>query len=58
MGGDIAVKRGRETQAFTANEESPIRSFQTVGEYVVLWKKVDGRWQIQWNHVVTKPQQL
>jgi ketosteroid isomerase-like protein len=55
VSGDIAVERGRGTQTFTANEESPMPSFQMVGDYIVLWKKLDGSWQVQWDYVVTQP---
>jgi ketosteroid isomerase-like protein len=52
---DLAVERGRGVQTFTANESSPMPSFTTVGDYIVLWKRVDGRWQIQWDYVVLEP---
>jgi len=50
--GDLAVERGRGVQTFTAHEDSPMPSFTSVGDYVVLWKKIDGRWQIHWDYVV------
>jgi ketosteroid isomerase-like protein len=52
---DLAVERGRGVQTFTANENSPMPSFTSVGDYIVLWKNVDGRWQIQWDYVVLEP---
>ena len=55
VNGEMAVERGRGTQTFTANEHSPIPSFSMTGDYLVLWKKVDGHWQIQWDYVVTHP---
>jgi ketosteroid isomerase-like protein len=49
---DIAVERGHGVQTFTANENSPMPSFESVGDYMVLWKKVDDGWKIQWDYVV------
>lgn len=53
--GDYAVERGRGVQTFVANESSPIPSMQLVGNYMVLWKKTDGGWQIQYDYVVVDP---
>ena len=49
---DIAVERGYGIQTFTANDNSPMPSFQVRGDYLVMWKKVDGEWMIQWDYVV------
>lgn len=53
--GDHAVERGRGVQTFVANESSPIPSMQLVGNYMVLWKKSDNGWQIQYDYVVVEP---
>lgn len=50
--GDMVVERGRGTNTFTANDKSPMPSFSMTGDYMVLWKKVDGKWMIQWDYVV------
>lgn len=50
--GDAAVERGRGIQTFTANENSPMPSMQTGGDYMVYWVKTDAGWQIQWDYVV------
>lgn len=55
VSGNIAVERGRGIQTFIAAEESPMASFEMTGDYIVLWKKIGGRWQIQWDYVVTQP---
>lgn len=49
---DIAVERGFGIQTFTANDNSPMPSFQVRGDYLVMWKKMDGKWMIQWDYVV------
>ena len=49
---DIAVERGFGIQTFTANDKSPMPSFQIRGDYIVMWKKVDGKWMIHWDYVV------
>lgn len=49
---DIAVERGVGVQTFTANNNSPIPSMQVKGDYMVMWKKVDGKWMIHWDYVV------
>ncbi|MBC2839954.1 DUF4440 domain-containing protein [Robiginitalea sp. SC105] len=58
LAGDVAVERGRGVQTFTANENSPIPSMETTGDYLVYWVKTDSGWQIQWDYVVleTPPQ--
>lgn len=53
--GDYAVERGRGVQTFAANENSPIPSMQLVGNYMVLWKRTDAGWQIQYDYVVVDP---
>lgn len=52
--GDHAVERGRGVQTFVANESSPIPSMQLTGDYLVLWKKSDNGWQIQYDYVVVE----
>lgn len=53
--GDRAVERGRGIQTFTANEDSPIPSMQLTGDYLVMWKKTEEGWQIQYDYVVIAP---
>ena len=53
--GDRAVERGRGVQTFTANEDSPIPSMQMTGDYLVMWKKSEEGWQIQYDYVVVAP---
>ena len=53
--GDRAVERGRGVQTFTANEDSPIPSMQMTGDYMVMWKKSEEGWQIQYDYVVVAP---
>lgn len=53
--GDRAVERGRGVQTFTANENSPMPSMQMTGDYLVMWKKTDSIWQIQYDYVVIAP---
>ncbi|MCX2718880.1 YybH family protein [Lentiprolixibacter aurantiacus] len=53
--GDRAVERGRGVQTFTANENSPMPSMQMTGDYLVMWKKTDEGWQIQYDYVVIAP---
>ena len=53
--GDRAVERGRGVQTFTANEDSPMPSMQMTGEYLVMWKKTEEGWQIQYDYVVVAP---
>ncbi len=50
--GDIAVERGLGIQTFVANEHSPIPSMKINGDYMVLWKEVNGKWMIHWDYVV------
>ncbi len=50
--GDAAVERGRGIQTFTANENSPMPSMQTGGDYLVYWVKTDSGWQILYDYVV------
>lgn len=50
--GDMVVERGRGVNSFTANDKSPMPSFEMIGDYMALWKKVDGKWMIQWDYVV------
>ena len=57
LDGDIAVERGRGVQTFTANESSPMPSFQLTGDYMVYWKRRDSTWEIQWDYVALVPQE-
>lgn len=52
VSGHVAVERGRGVQTFTANDKSPMPSFTSTGDYMVLWKSNDGKWMIQWDYVV------
>jgi len=53
---NIAVERGRGTQTFVANEKSPMPSFSATGDYVVMWKLINGNWRIQWDYVIIAPE--
>jgi ketosteroid isomerase-like protein len=57
LDGNIAVERGRGVQTFTANETSPMPSFQLTGDYMVYWKRKDSTWVIQWDYVAMVPQE-
>ncbi|WP_445386056.1 YybH family protein [Robiginitalea sp. IMCC44478] len=57
LDGHMAVERGRGVQTFTANETSPMPSFQLTGDYMVYWKRKDSTWVIQWDYVALVPQE-
>ncbi|SFR50672.1 Ketosteroid isomerase homolog [Robiginitalea myxolifaciens] len=56
--GDQAVERGRGVQTFTANENSPMPSMQSVGDYMVLWVKTETGWKIQYDYVVIQQPEM
>ena len=51
--GDLATELGTYTLTFTPNETSPIPAMTDMGNYVVLWEKIDGDWKIVWDAPVS-----
>ncbi|MGK7391062.1 MAG: YybH family protein [Candidatus Cyclobacteriaceae bacterium M2_1C_046] len=52
--GDLAMELGKYTLDFNPDEDSKIPSFSDKGNYVVLWEKRNGEWEIVWDAPVSE----
>lgn len=52
--GNIAVELGKYSLEFTPNENSPIPQMSDKGNYMVLWEKIEGKWQVIWDAPVSE----
>ena len=52
--GDLATELGKYSLKFTPNDGVPIPPMDDNGNYVVLWEKIDGDWQIVWDAPVSE----
>lgn len=51
--GEMAVERGEYYLSFTPNEGALMPVFNDQGNYVVLWEKTGGEWEIVWDAPVS-----
>lgn len=52
--GKLAVELGKYTLEFTPNENSPIPKMSDKGNYMALWEKIGGKWQVIWDAPVSE----
>ncbi|TLF42571.1 YybH family protein [Maribacter aurantiacus] len=51
--GDLATEYGSYSLTFSPNENSPIPAMEDMGNYVVLWEKIDDDWKVLWDAPVS-----
>lgn len=52
--GNMAVELGKYSLEFTPNENSPMPQMSDKGNYLVLWEKIQGNWQVIWDAPVSE----
>ena len=53
VSGDLAVERGSYTLDFAPKPNAPMPAFKDRGNYIAVWERNNGQWQLVWDAPVS-----